>query len=89
MPPRFVTYGSYVLRIIRTVLTVGRSLLVYLINRHPQSLSACRKRADSVAKVESCIGPNFWRNLIKREAIDDSYNLSRVTEVAYKFSVRR
>jgi hypothetical protein len=25
----------------------------------------------------------------KREAIDDSYNLNRVTEVAYEFSVRR
>src|ERR1700730_5617204 len=22
--------------------------------------SACLKRADSVAEVESCIGPNFW-----------------------------
>jgi hypothetical protein len=26
---------------------------------------------------------------LKREAIDDSYNLSHVTEVAYEFSVRR
>jgi hypothetical protein len=26
---------------------------------------------------------------LKRKAIDDSYNLSRVTEVAYEFSVRR
>ena len=26
---------------------------------------------------------------LKREAIDDSDNLSRVTEVAYEFSVRR
>jgi hypothetical protein len=26
---------------------------------------------------------------LKREAIDDSDNLSRITEVAYKFSVRR
>ena len=26
---------------------------------------------------------------LKREAIDDSYNLSRFTEVAYEFSVRR
>jgi hypothetical protein len=43
---------------------------------------ACRRRllAD-FAKVESCIGPNFGETL-KREAIDDSYNLSRVTEVA-------
>jgi hypothetical protein len=35
--------------------------------------------ADTVAKVET----------LKREAIDDSDNLSRVTEVAYEFSVRR
>jgi hypothetical protein len=26
---------------------------------------------------------------LKREAIDDSYNLNRATEVAYEFSVRR
>jgi hypothetical protein len=26
---------------------------------------------------------------LKREAIDDSHNLSRVTEVAYEFGVRR
>jgi hypothetical protein len=26
---------------------------------------------------------------LKREAIDDSYNLSHVTEVAYEFSARR
>jgi hypothetical protein len=26
---------------------------------------------------------------LEREAIDDSYNFSRVTEVAYEFSVRR
>jgi len=44
--------------------------------------------ADSVAKVESCIGPNFGETL-KREAINDSYNLSRATKVAYEFSVRR
>jgi hypothetical protein len=44
--------------------------------------------ADSVAKVESCISPNFGETL-KSEAIDDSYNLSRVAEVAHEFSVRR
>jgi hypothetical protein len=43
---------------------------------------------DFGAKVESCIGPNFGEAL-KREAIDDSYSLSRATEVAYEFSVRR
>jgi hypothetical protein len=44
--------------------------------------------ADTVAKVESRIGPTFWENL-KWEAIDDSYNLSRLTEVTYEFSVKR
>jgi hypothetical protein len=34
-----------------------------------------------VAKVESCIAPNFGETL-NREAIDDSDNLSRATEVA-------
>ena len=47
-----------------------------------------RLACDTVAKVENCISPNFGETL-KREAIDDSDNLSRVTEVAYEFSVRR
>ena len=47
-----------------------------------------RFRGDTVAKVENCVSPNFGGTL-KREAIDDSDNLSRVTEVAYEFSVRR
>ena len=46
-----------------------------------------RLRGDSVAKVESCTSPLFGETL-KREAIDDSHNLSRVTEVAYEFGVR-
>ena len=53
--------------------------------------SVCRQRplmADTVAKVESCISLNFGETL-KREAIDDSSNLSRITEVAYEFSVWR
>src|SRR5580704_10350762 len=31
----------------------------------------------------------FFGETLKREGIDDSSNLSRVTEVAYEFSVRR
>jgi hypothetical protein len=31
----------------------------------------------------------IFGEILKREAIDDSDSLSRVTEVAYKFSVRR
>jgi|HubBroStandDraft_6_1064221.scaffolds.fasta_scaffold5420907_1 hypothetical protein len=49
--------------------------------------SPCPVYPDVVAKVESCIGSEFLVNL-KREAIDDSRNLSRDAEVAYEFSVR-
>jgi hypothetical protein len=31
----------------------------------------------------------IFGEILKREAIDDSYNVSRATEVAYEFSVRR
>ena len=51
-------------------------------------MAECLVLADTVAKVESCIGPNFGETL-KREVIDDSHNLSRATEVAYEFSVGR
>jgi hypothetical protein len=50
-------------------------------------IQICPLSADIVAKVERRIGLNFWSNP-KWEAIDDSYNLGRVTEVAYEFSVR-
>jgi len=43
---------------------------------------------DTVAKVESCNAPNFGENS-KRDEIVDSYSLSRATEVADEFSVRR
>ncbi len=41
---------------------------------------------DSVAKVESC-RLRICRENTKQEAIADSYNLSRVTEVASEFGV--
>lgn len=44
--------------------------------------------ADTVAKVQSCRSANFRENT-EREAIADSYNLNRVTEVACEFNVRR
>lgn len=47
-----------------------------------------RWREDTVAKVESCTVKIFSETL-KREAIDDSDNLSRATEVAYEFCARR
>src|SRR5215207_7039356 len=47
-----------------------------------------RSPRDIVAKVESCNGLNFWRELEAAE-IDDSCNLSRATDVASEFNVRR
>ena len=38
------------------------------------------------SKVE---GPQIFRENTKREAIADSYNLNRITEVACEFNVRR
>ena len=45
-----------------------------------------RSTPDTVAKVESCISRIFGE-ILNREAIDDSDNLSRATEVAYEFWV--
>jgi hypothetical protein len=53
----------------------------------PLPLSGSIPELPHVAKVESCTGPHFCETL-KHEAIDDSDNLSRATEVAYEFSVR-
>ena len=47
-----------------------------------------RFRLDCVAKLESCSGLNFRRNL-KRKEIDDSHTFSRATEVAHEFGARR
>jgi hypothetical protein len=60
----------------------------WMQNEHATPLGRGRLLTDIVAKVESCIGPNFGQ-IPKREAINDSYNLSRVIEVAYEFSERR
>jgi hypothetical protein len=43
---------------------------------------------DAVAKVESCRS-GFFSEALKRETIGDTDSLSRATEVAYEFSVRR
>jgi hypothetical protein len=42
--------------------------------------------ADTVAKVESC-RRRIFREIIRREAIGDSYSLSRISEVVGKFSL--
>ena len=52
-----------------------------------QSLYVCY-REDTVAKVESCTVRIFGETL-KREPVDDSDYLSRATEVAYEFCLRR
>ena len=51
-----------------------------------RSESALRGIVLQKSKVASV---RIFGETLKREAIDDSDNLSRVTEVAYEFSVRR
>ena len=48
--------------------------------------SACWQIVLQKSKVA---GPRIFRENTKREAIADSYNLNRVTEVACEFNVRR
>jgi predicted nucleotidyltransferase len=50
------------------------------------TMSAYRRILLQKSKVASV---RIFGETLKREAIDDSDNLSRVTEVAYEFSVRR
>jgi hypothetical protein len=56
--------------------------------KNSQRAYVFRFAPDTVAKVESCISPNFGETL-KREENDDSDSLRRVSEVAYEFSMRR
>jgi hypothetical protein len=49
-------------------------------------MSALERILLQKSKVASV---RIFGETLKREAIDDSYNLSRFTEVAYEFSVRR
>ena len=42
-----------------------------------------------VLQKSKVAGPRFFRENTKREAIADSYNLNRVTEVACEFCARR
>ena len=52
----------------------------------PLPVSAIRVILLQKSKVAS---DRIFGETLKREAINDSDNLSRVTEVAYEFSVRR
>jgi hypothetical protein len=72
---------------------IGRSVTDFMVVRRRKGslfLLRCVRLllADCVAKVECCRSINFSRKH-KREAIADSYNLYRVTEVACEFNVRR
>ena len=42
-----------------------------------------------VLQKSKVAGQRFFRENTKQEAIDDSYNLNRVTEVACEFCARR
>jgi hypothetical protein len=42
-----------------------------------------------VLQKSKVAGPRIFRENTKREAIADSYNLNRVTDVACEFNVRR
>jgi hypothetical protein len=42
-----------------------------------------------VLQKSKVAGQRFFRENTKREAVDDSYNLNRVTEVACEFCARR
>ena len=55
-------------------------------NRAVQMMSVVRGILLQKSKVASV---RMFGETLKREAIDNSDNLSRVTEVAYEFSVRR
>jgi len=63
---------------------VGRDWHIATI---PVAPAFVRYWGDCVAKVESCRAKNFSENT-KREAIADSYNFNRVTEVACEFFLR-
>ena len=50
----------------------------------------CTSAIDGILLQKSKVASvRIFGETLKREAIDDSDNLSRVTEVAYEFSVRR
>src|SRR3984893_3339226 len=63
-------------------------------------VSSCRSNCENSDPQNGCSGPillqkskvadlRIFRENTKREAIADSYNLNRVTEVACEFNVRR
>jgi hypothetical protein len=56
--------------------------------RHLTILSRVRF-APILLQKSKVASVRIFGETLKREAIDDSSNLSRITEVAYEFSVRR
>jgi hypothetical protein len=59
-----------------------------LQSRHPGTIWHVRK-VPILLQKSKVASVRIFGETLKREAIDDSDNLSRVTEVAYEFSVRR
>jgi hypothetical protein len=55
-------------------------------SHHVRSSSVIGRIVLQKSKVASV---RIFGEALKREAIDDSHNLSRATEVAYEFSARR
>ena len=53
----------------------------------------CSHRMSAVGGIllqkSKLASAKFFREILKRQRVDDSYNLSRVTEVAYEFGVRQ
>jgi len=64
--------------------TGRREVRSSLESGHLSEIAVCQRRADT--KV---VRLRIFAKNPKREAIADSYNLSRATEVAYEFSVGR
>jgi hypothetical protein len=55
----------------------------------PARFSAHVRCSPIVLQKSKVAGLRIFAKNPKREAIADSYNLNRVTEVAYEFNVRR
>jgi hypothetical protein len=54
-----------------------------------RSLTGVSAKGQIVLQKSKVAGLRIFRENTKREAIADSYNLNRVTEVACEFNVRR
>jgi hypothetical protein len=91
-PLHFFTFGlqrtagpySWVKRVI---MTTRRLLPVF--PHHIGDAGRHVSKVPIVLQKSKVASLRIFGEILKREAIDDSYNVSRATEVAYEFSVRR